>query len=128
MLEKDLFKSQAACRRLQAQVKELQEINTANAKNTNNTSSQFSLPSEFKEKWNELVSEKILDAFPDFLGKYYLLVPLIQEMFLLVRELLQRKQGSAIKEIAKVLNLIDAKDEKSAAKHSQILTMLQVKL
>ena len=77
MLERDLFKSQAAYRRLSAQVKELQEINMSNAKCTNNTSSQFSLPSEFKEKWNELVSEKILDAFPDFLGKYYLLVPLI---------------------------------------------------
>jgi len=49
------------------------------------------LPSEFKEKWNELVSEKILDAFPDFLDKYYLLVPLIQELFLLINELLKAK-------------------------------------
>jgi hypothetical protein len=35
------------------------------------------LPSEFKDKWNELVSEKILDAFPDFLDKFRLLVPLV---------------------------------------------------
>lgn len=70
ILEKDLFKSQTHCRRLETQIKQLQDINTANAKNTNNTSSQFSLPSEFKEKWNEMVSEQILDAFPDFLDKF----------------------------------------------------------
>ena len=50
-------------------------------------------------------------------------------MFLLVRELLQRKQDNMIKEIAKVLNLLDAKDEKdNTLKHNKILTMLQVKL
>lgn len=77
VVEKDLFKSLAQCRRLQDEIKQLQEINTINAKNTNNTSSSFSLPSEFKDKWNELVSEKILDAFPDFLDKFRLLVPLV---------------------------------------------------
>ena len=76
-LERDLFKTSTQCRRLEAQIKQLQELNTLNAKNTNNTSSKFSLPSEFKEKWNELVAELILDAFPDFLDKFYLLVPLI---------------------------------------------------
>lgn len=104
------------CRKLQAEVKKLQEINTANAKNTNNTSSQFSLPSEFKEKWNELVSEKILDAFPDFLDKYYLLVPLIQELFLLVGELLKQKQDQSIQEIARILNLFDEEAAKKGKK------------
>ena len=118
----------------------MQEINTANAKNTNNTSSSFSLPSEFKETWNELVSEKILDAFPDFLDvdKYYLLVPFIQELFLLVRDLLKSKQDAAITDIAKVLNLVDADGspdskkgaaaDRNAQKQAQIMTMLQVRL
>jgi hypothetical protein len=48
-----------------------------NAKNRNNTSSAFTLPSEFKSAWDELVKELILDAFPDFLDKYEELVPLV---------------------------------------------------
>jgi hypothetical protein len=56
-----------------------------NAKNRNNTSSAFTLPSEFKSAWDELVKELILDAFPDFLDKYEELVPLVQELFIVVR-------------------------------------------
>ena len=70
ILEKDLFKAQAEGRRMVVQVKTLQELNTLNAKNRNNTSSAFTLPSEFKSAWDELVKELILDAFPDFLDKY----------------------------------------------------------
>ena len=40
-------------------MKKLQEINTIDAKNNNNTSSQFSLPSEFKEKYNVLYHTEI---------------------------------------------------------------------
>lgn len=50
----------------------------------NNTSSAFTLPSEFKKLWDELVTELILDAFPDFLDKYQIFVPLVQELFLVV--------------------------------------------
>lgn len=39
VVEKDLFKSLTQCRRMQEEIKQLQEINTINAKNTNNTSS-----------------------------------------------------------------------------------------
>ena len=70
VLEKDLFKAQAQARKLEAQVKQLQELNTLNAKNSNNTSSKFSLPSEFKETWNEMVTDQIMDAFPDFIDKF----------------------------------------------------------
>ena len=77
MLEKDLFKALTESRRLDAQVKTLQEINTLNAKNRNNTSSSFTLPSEFKNAWDELVKESILDAFPDFLDRYQELIPLV---------------------------------------------------
>ena len=87
------------------EIKKLQDLNTENANNTNNTSSQFSLPSEFKEKWNEMVTELIMDAFPDFLDKYFLLVPLIHELFITVRSILNRKQDAYIAGITKLLNL-----------------------
>lgn len=86
VMEKDLFKTQSEGRRLVAQIKTLQELNTLNAKNRNNTSSAFTLPSEFKSAWDELVKELILDAFPDFLDKYEELVPLVQELFIVVRQ------------------------------------------
>jgi hypothetical protein len=47
-MEKDVFKTLAEKRRIEAQFKALQEVNTVNAKNRNNTSSAFTLPSEFK--------------------------------------------------------------------------------
>ena len=62
-LEKEVFKTLADKRKLEAQYKVLQETNTINAKNRNNTSSAFTLPSEFKQAWDELVSELMIDAF-----------------------------------------------------------------
>ncbi len=62
-MERDVFKVLAEKRKVEAQYKQLQEANTVNAKNRNNTSSAFSLPSEFKTAWDELVSELIIDAF-----------------------------------------------------------------
>ena len=104
-LEKDLFKVTTQCRKLEQQIKKLQELNTVNAKNNNNTSSQFSLPSEFKEKWNELVTEQILDAFPDFLDKFHILIPLVHELFVVVRQAIEKKWNLNIENIAKTLNL-----------------------
>lgn len=80
-------------------------MNTLNAKNSNNTSSKFSLPSEFKEKWNELVTELILDAFPDFLDKFHVLVPLIHELFLVIREQVEGREKRAIEDVVQALNL-----------------------
>ena len=37
---------------------------------TNNTSSTFTLPSEFKKLLDELITENLLDAFPDFIDDY----------------------------------------------------------
>ena len=110
-LERDLFKSQTQCRRMEKQVKDLQDLNTLNAKNTNNTSSQFSLPSEFKEKWNEMVTEQILDAFPDFVDKFNVLVPLVHELFITVRESIEGKQMSVIQKIGENLNLFEDGNE-----------------
>jgi hypothetical protein len=62
-MEKDVFKALSDKRKLEAQFKALQEANTVNAKNRNNTSSAFTLPSEFKNAWDELVTELMIDAF-----------------------------------------------------------------
>ena len=62
-LEKDAFKTLVEKRKIEAQYKALQEANTVNAKNRNNTSSAFTLPSEFKSAWDELVTELMIDAF-----------------------------------------------------------------
>ena len=67
IMDKDLFKAQNDSRKLQAQLRNLQELNTLHGATHNNTSSAFTLPSEFKKLWHELVTELILDAFPDFL-------------------------------------------------------------
>ena len=72
-------------RKMQALYKNLQEINQKFNAGNNNTSSNFTLPSEFKNLWDELVKEGILDAFPDFLENYKHLVGLIQQLFIMVR-------------------------------------------
>jgi len=69
-MERDTFKKQTAIRKLENQVKSLQEQNQAQKANTNNTSSAFTLPSEFKKLWDELVSDLMLDSFPDFLDDF----------------------------------------------------------
>ncbi|CDW71805.1 UNKNOWN [Stylonychia lemnae] len=112
VLEKDLFKSQTEGRRLIQQNKNLQELNTLNAKNRNNTSSAFTLPSEFKNAWDELVKELILDAFPDFLDKYEELVPLVQELFIVVRAEIVQIQQSILSDVGKRLRLFDDKSSK----------------
>lgn len=84
-LEDKLFKRDIEIRKLNSEIKSLQEMNTLNAKvsskmifskNWNNTSSNFSLPSEFKNLWDKMVKEQIIDAFPDFLEDHETLVGL----------------------------------------------------
>jgi F0F1-type ATP synthase assembly protein I len=84
--QSDIFSKTAENRRLMTRIKDLESKNTLNAKNRNNTSSAFTLPSEFKACWEELVKVLILDAFPDFMDKFQLLVPLAQEILLLLIE------------------------------------------
>ena len=96
---------------MNAQIKALQEINTLNAKNRNNTSSAFTLPSEFKSAWDVLVNEHILDAFPDFLDKYEELIPLVQELFISVRQEIVEIQRGMIMDVGKRMKLIDDKSD-----------------
>ena len=67
VVERDLFKAQTEGRKMEKALKNLQELNSKHGVTRNNTSSAFTLPSEFKKLWDELVTELILDAFPDFL-------------------------------------------------------------
>ena len=77
----------------------MQELNTANAKNSNNTSSGFSLPSEFKEKWNNFVGEGMMDAFPDFLDRFHVLVPVVHELVNFVNNQISNRQKEIIENL-----------------------------
>ena len=72
----------------------------------NNTSSAFTLPSEFKKLWDELGTELILDAFPDFLDQYKLFVCLVQELFIVVRQLILDTKREMVINIAKQMHLV----------------------
>ena len=74
VMESDLNKCRTENMKLINKVKEVEEksilnkkvsflINCINLQNANNTSSAFSLPSEFKTAWDELMSENLIDAF-----------------------------------------------------------------
>jgi len=76
-MERDLFKAQTNSRKVEAQLKTLKDLTAVHGVTHNNTSSAFTLPSEFKNLWDELVTELILDALPDFLGTYKFIVPLV---------------------------------------------------
>lgn len=62
-----------------------------------------------------------MDALPDFLDKFHLLVPLVHELFLVVREIVEDKQNQSILDISKILNLYDENDEKQNAVVQELL-------
>jgi len=94
----------------------------------NNTSSAFTLPSEFKKLWDELVTELILDALPDFLDQYKLFVCLVQELFIVVRALILDTKREMVVKIAKELRLIPADADSNSELTNQVTEMLQTKL
>ena len=117
-MERDLFKSQAECRKVDAKFKTLQDLNILNAKNRNNTSSAFTLPSEFKSGWDELVTELMIDAFCN-IDQYEEVVPLVHELFIMIREEIISIQRGIILDVAKRLNLI-TKESSNEAKEQII--------
>ncbi len=80
-------------------------MNTLNAKNRNNTSSAFTLPSEFKSAWDELVTEHIIDAFSN-IDQYQEVIPLVHELFILIREEILTIQRNIIIDASKRMNLL----------------------
>jgi hypothetical protein len=117
--QSDIFSKLSENRRLQARIKDLEEKNTLNAKNRNNTSSAFTLPSEFKSCWEELVKVLILDAFPDFMDKFQLLVPMAQEIFILLLESIKGQRDEKLSKIAELMNVCD---DEVAVNHLDVKT------
>ena len=118
---------------MQTALKSLQELNSKHGVTHNNTSSAFTLPSEFKKLWDELVTELILDAFPDFLDSYKQFVCLVQELFIVVRQLILDTKFEMVLKVATQLNLIGSAhgitDLNSAPEETkQVLIMLEQKL
>ena len=93
----------AESRKLKAQVKQLQDLQAAQGLATNNTSSTFTLPSEFKKLWDQLLTEQVLDALPDFLGDFRKMTILTQQLFRDVRLLLQDTKKQKLEQISMVL-------------------------
>lgn len=103
VLERDLAKQMAEARKLKAQVKQLQDLQAAQGLASNNTSSAFTLPSEFKKLWDQLLTEQILDAFPDFLGDFRRMTVLTQQLFKDVRALIIDTKRHKLEQLATVL-------------------------
>ena len=51
-----------------------------------------------------------MDAFPDFLDKFHILVPLVHELFLVIREQVEGTEKRAIENVGKALNLNNEDD------------------
>jgi hypothetical protein len=105
VLERDVFKQMSEKRKIEAQFKALQEANIKNAQNRNNTSSAFSLPSEFKQAWDELVTDLIIDAFSN-IEEYKEVVPCVSELFIALREEILEMKTRLTHEVAHKMNLI----------------------
>jgi len=75
------MKARAENFKLKQQIQELQKLQSLEGQSQNNTSSTSLLPSEFKETWKQLVTEKIIDAFSNFYDKPYIFVLLTQSTF-----------------------------------------------
>lgn len=63
------------------------------------------MPSEFKADWDALVTQYLLDAFPDFLDNYAELVQLVQEFFLVICEEISVKKTNFVESVAACLNI-----------------------
>jgi len=104
VFESDLFKQRTENIKLKKQVKELEDKNIINKQNANNTSSAFSLPSEFKKKWEELMSECLLDAWGNFVADFKLFAFLTQMSFYLCFELIDLKKKCLVQNISEILH------------------------
>jgi len=81
--EAEIFKLRADLKRSEALVKKLQETVALQSQNQNNTSSCFTLPSEFKQSWEDLQGE-LMDTFEDFFEQHWLLAWLVKDLTELV--------------------------------------------
>ena len=71
----------------------------------NNTSSAFELPSEFKSKWESLISDKIIDAFGDFFEEVNIIVPLIQFSLRATQRVISEELKGKLTNVIQLFNL-----------------------
>ncbi|KAL4442307.1 hypothetical protein ABPG74_005648 [Tetrahymena malaccensis] len=101
-------------------LKQAQENLALNGKNQNNTSSQHLLPSEFKTKWESLVTDGVANTFINFFENPLILTNLIQDLFIIIHEI----SKNHIKETnSKVMDLLQL-DKKHAKAYEQNLSKL----
>ncbi|EAS03921.2 HMG box protein (macronuclear) [Tetrahymena thermophila SB210] len=101
-------------------LKQAQENLALNGKNQNNTSSQHLLPSEFKTKWESLVTDGVANTFINFFENPLILTNLLQDLFIIIHEI----SKNHIKETnSKVMDLLQL-DKKHAKAYEQNLSKL----
>ncbi|KAL4479481.1 hypothetical protein ABPG72_011803 [Tetrahymena utriculariae] len=101
-------------------LKQAQENLALNGKNQNNTSSQHLLPSEFKTKWESLVTDGVANTFINFFENPLILTNLLQDLFIIIHEI----SKNHIKETnSKVMDLLQL-DKKHAKVYEQNLSKL----
>ena len=101
-LEKECIKYKI---QLKTMENKIQETASKNYKSNTNTSSKFILPSEFKQMWESLAKENIIDTFVDFIDNQPLVFHLIQDFFLSNIELFKKFFKEKIQNICKNLKI-----------------------
>ena len=71
----------------------------------NNTSSAFELPSEFKSKWETLVTDMIIDAFGEFFSEINIIVPLVQFSLRATYKVISDELKSKMTNVIQLFNL-----------------------
>jgi hypothetical protein len=120
VLEKDLVKSQNTIKKMDVSLKKLQEINTINAKvrfffsnqSLNNTSIPFFLTSEFKNNWENLAKDQIMEAFENTFEDYFWLAHVVNDTLLIVYNETNKLIYEKINVILSVLNIEEKEPEK----------------
>jgi hypothetical protein len=103
-METELFKSQIQNKKLELQIGKLQDIIALNSNNKNNTSISFYLPSEFKNQWEIMNKESLLEAFENLWENYYWISHVTQDTFKVVYETTFNNVKEMIFFILKYLN------------------------
>jgi hypothetical protein len=106
-LQNELHKSNLQINKLESTIQKLQSQLSSLTASSNNTSSSFLLTSEFKELWNSLGKENIMEGFENVFNISVLLSHMVQETFLLTYQEASLIIDNKIIEIKKVFNLND---------------------
>lgn len=118
-LEKECLKFKIQLKSMENKV---QEVSEKNYKSTTNTSSKFILPSEFKQMWDSIAQENIIDTFIDVFTDQRLAYFLISEFFYLnlsnFRSFFESKLQKVLEQFKiPIGNLIDKDPKKSNNKN-----------